>query len=98
MKRAKYMLLTSATIDATEAERIGLINQVAPHEELDRATDQLVGQVLKSGPRALREFKRMLNDHIGEFEMDRVIQALSSEESQEGMAAFTEKRRPNWRE
>jgi enoyl-CoA hydratase/carnithine racemase len=98
LKRAKYMLLTCATIDAAEAERIGLINRVAPHDELDSATDQILDRVLKSGPVALREFKRMLNDHIGEFDINRAIQALSSEEGHEGMAAFAEKRRPNWRE
>jgi enoyl-CoA hydratase/carnithine racemase len=97
-KRAKYMLLASGTIDAAEAERIGLVNQVVPHRDLDRATDELIEKVLKAGPRALREFKRMLNARIGEFDTDCVIQSLSSEEGQEGMAAFAEKRKPSWRD
>jgi 1,4-dihydroxy-2-naphthoyl-CoA synthase len=42
-------------------------------------------------------FKRMTNEHIGEFDTATVVEALSSEEGREGMAAFAEKRRPNWR-
>jgi enoyl-CoA hydratase/carnithine racemase len=98
MKRAKYLLLTSETIDSTEAERIGLVNAVAPHQELDRVVDGVVDKVLKGGPAALREFKRMLNRSIPDFDTGIVVEALSSEEGREGVAAFAEKRRPKWRQ
>jgi enoyl-CoA hydratase/carnithine racemase len=98
MKRAKYLLLTSETIDAKEAERIGLINYVVPHGELDRATERLIEKILKGGPRSLSEFKRMLNGRIGEFDTSIVVEALGSEEGREGVAAFSEKRKPKWQE
>lgn len=98
VKRAKYLLLTCDTINAVEAERIGLINRCVPHEELDLATDEMVQRVLKSGPVARRMFKRMINDRLGEFDLSIVIDALSSEEGREGMGAFAEKRQPSWRE
>lgn len=98
LKRAKHLLLACATIEAAEAERIGLINRVVPQAELDRATDELIAQVLAAGPMARRMFKRMLNERIGEFDTSIVLDALSSEEGREGMAAFTEKRKPKWQQ
>jgi methylglutaconyl-CoA hydratase len=68
-----------------------------PHEELDSATEELIERLLATGPRARYMFKRMTNEHIGEFDTATVVEALSSEEGREGMAAFAEKRRPNWR-
>lgn len=98
IKRAKYLLLTSETIDAFEAQRIGLINLVVPHEELDAATEKLIGRVLAGGPMARTMFKRMINERIGDFDTSIVVEALSSEEGQEGVAAFAEKRKPRWRQ
>lgn len=98
VKRTKYLLLTCDTIDAIEAERIGLINRCVAHEELDLATDQLIQRVLESGPMARRMFKRMINDRFDDFDLSIVMDALSSEEGREGMSAFAEKRQPSWRE
>lgn len=98
IKRAKYLLLTCDRISAVEAERIGLINSVVPHAELDRATDELIEKVLASGPMARAQFKRMINEQIGEFDLGVVLDALRSDEGREGMAAFAEKRKPTWRE
>jgi enoyl-CoA hydratase/carnithine racemase len=98
MKRAKYMLLASESIDAVEAERIGLINRVVPHAELDKATNELIEHVLAGGPKTLRKFKQLINEHIRQFDSADVLEALSSEEAREGMAAFAEKRKPNWRD
>lgn len=98
IKRTKFMLLASETIDAVEAERIGLVNRVVPHEELDNATAQLIEHVLAGGPQTRRKFKLLINQHIREFDSSCVVEALSSEEAREGMSAFAEKRKPNWRE
>lgn len=98
VKRAKYLLLTCDTIDANEAERIGLVNRCVQHEELDVATDEVVRRVLESGPMARSMFKRMINDKLGDFDLSIVVDALGSKEGREGMAAFAEKRQPSWRE
>ena len=97
IKRAKKMLLTCETVAAAEAERIGLINRVVAHEELDSATEELIERILVTGPKARSMFKRMTNQYIRAFDTGIVVEALSSEEGREGMAAFAEKRRPNWR-
>jgi len=96
LKRTKSLLLACETIDAFAAERIGLINRVVPHEDLDSATEQLVERILAGGPVTRRKFKQMVNQHLPEFDPQVIIEALSSEEGLEGMAAFTEKRRPRW--
>ena len=98
IKRAKYLLLASESIDAVEAERIGLINSVVLHQELDNATAELIGHILSGGPQTRRKFKRLINEHIRQFDSAGVVDALSSEEAREGMAAFSEKRKPRWRE
>jgi enoyl-CoA hydratase/carnithine racemase len=98
IKRTKQMLLASEQIDAVEAERIGLINRVVPHEELDNATADLIKRVLAGGPMTRRKFKQMINEHFQEFDPRIVVEALGSEEGREGMAAFAEKRKPKWNE
>ena len=97
IKRAKQMLLTCESVSAAEAERIGLINRVVAHEGLDAATEELIERLLATGPKARSMFKRMTNEHIREFDTGTVIEALSSEEGREGMAAFAKKRKPSWR-
>ena len=47
VKKAKQMMLTGTPIDAKEAHRIGMINEVAPLEELEEATNKLVDEVLR---------------------------------------------------
>jgi len=98
MKRAKYMLLASESIDAVEAERIGLINRVVPYADLDKATDELIEHVLAGWPKTRRKFKQSINEHIRQFNSADVLESLSSEEAREGMAAFAEKRKPKWRD
>jgi enoyl-CoA hydratase/carnithine racemase len=98
LKRAKHLLLTGETIDAVEAERIGFINRVVPHDELDRATDELIERILVAGPTARSRFKQLINERIGDFDTNIILEALSSEEGREGMSAFAEKRKPKWRE
>jgi enoyl-CoA hydratase/carnithine racemase len=98
IKRTKYMLLASEMIEAPEAERIGLINRAVPFDELDSATERLIERILAGGPTTRSRFKRMINEHIRAFDTEVVLEALSSQEASEGMAAFAEKRIPQWRE
>ncbi|HJP91100.1 MAG TPA: enoyl-CoA hydratase/isomerase family protein [Pyrinomonadaceae bacterium] len=98
IKRTKLMLLASESIDAVEAERIGLINRVVPHAELDSATAELIEHVLAGGPQSRRKLKKLVNEHFRQFDSISVLEALGSEEAREGMAAFAQKRKPNWRE
>ena len=59
--RAKEMVMASKMINGTEAERIGLANRVAPAEELDATTDQLVAELLACAPIAVGLSKRVID-------------------------------------
>ena len=99
--RASELLLTGAVIDAHEAERIGLVNRVVPHEELDAATNQLAQKLAAGPPIALRLTKQALHggldkDITSEFDFETYAQTLCivSEDHLEGAQAFREKRAP----
>ena len=101
--RAKEMILASKVIDGTEAERIGLVNRVAPPEELDDATDALVGELLACAPVAMGLAKRVIDAAAkpalaSTLEQEVTAQALcaASEDFAEGTRAFAEKRSPEF--
>jgi enoyl-CoA hydratase/carnithine racemase len=101
--RAKEMIMASKVIDGTEAERIGLVNRVAPAAELDAATDQLVNELLACAPRAVALAKRLLDSVAkptlaASLELEVAAQELCarSEDFGEGTRAFAEKRQPEF--
>lgn len=101
--RAKEMIMASKVIDGTEAERIGLVNRVAPSEQLDAATDQLVNELLACAPRAVAHAKRLL-DAVAKPTLSASLEAevtaqelcARSEDFAEGTRAFAEKRQPEF--
>lgn len=101
--RACELLMTGESIDARQAERIGLVNRVVPHQELDSATEALVQQLLSRPPLALRFTKKALyggldKDMKTEFDYEHFAQVtcLLTEDYQEGRRAFFEKRPPRF--
>jgi len=93
---ARRFFLTGERFDATTAQRIALVQEVA--DDLDAAVDRFVGEVLESGPQATRAAKRLAREHPLEGEeLARIAAALrSSDEGQEGLRAFLDKRAPRW--
>jgi enoyl-CoA hydratase/carnithine racemase len=59
--RAKELIMTARTIDAAEAERIGLVNRVVAREELDEAVEELVGELLANSHVAVGRAKRVID-------------------------------------
>jgi enoyl-CoA hydratase/carnithine racemase len=59
--RAKELIMTARLIDATEAERIGLVNRVVPAEELEAATNALVDEMLANSHVAVGRAKRVID-------------------------------------
>jgi enoyl-CoA hydratase/carnithine racemase len=101
--RAKEMIMTSKVIGAEEAERIGLVNRVAPAEELDAATDQLVAELLTCSPVAVGLAKRVMDASAKpalaltlEQEVTAQNVCALSEDYREGARALAEKRQPEF--
>jgi enoyl-CoA hydratase/carnithine racemase len=94
---ARDLLLSARTFDAAEAQRIGLISRVVPHDELRSAAVEAAMQVLRTAPAARVQVKRMLNERYGAIDYQTMFWALEhSDEPREGMLAFMEKRTPRW--
>ena len=97
MAVARDLLLTGRTFDAAEAQRIGLLARVVPHDDLRAAAVEAAHQVLRSAPAARSQVKRMLNEHYGHVDYQTMFWAIEhSPELREGMQAFMEKRPPGW--
>jgi enoyl-CoA hydratase/carnithine racemase len=97
MAVARDLLLSARPFDAAEAQRIGLISRVVPHDELRAAALQAANEVLQTAPAARVHVKRMLNERYGQIDYQTMFWALDhSPEPREGMRAYMEKRAPNW--
>ena len=101
---AMGILLTGRRIGAAEALAAGLVNEVVPDADLDRAVDGWVEDLLACAPLSLRAIKRSAagTAHLGEREaraacLPSLVAALESEDADEGVAAFRERRPPVWK-
>ncbi len=94
---ARRYFLTGERFDAATALRLGLVHEVA--DDLDAAVDTVVGELLSAGPRAVRWAKRLVRERPDGAETARwIAERRTSDEGQEGLRAFLDKRRPSWRD
>ena len=103
-KRATELLLLGEQIDAAEAERIGIVNRVVPAEEFDAAVKELAERlaakspvIMKLGKDAIFRQQDMAFADALEFLRSQLTLALSTEDIEEGVKAFFEKREPVWK-
>ncbi|MEU6998505.1 enoyl-CoA hydratase-related protein [Nonomuraea sp. NPDC046570] len=102
-RAASEYLMTGEVFDAARAQQIGLLNRAVPAEELDATVAHYAAMLVKGGPESLAITKRLVRDvpSLSFEEGLRQMAALSaqrftSEEGQEGIAAFMDKRPPKW--
>jgi methylglutaconyl-CoA hydratase len=102
-RAAAEYFLTGEVFDAARAAEIGLVSRAVPEEELDAAVAHYTELLVKGGPEALAITKRLVREvpalpfeeglrRMTELSAER----FTSEEGQEGIAAFWEKRPPRW--
>jgi enoyl-CoA hydratase/carnithine racemase len=103
-KTALEMMLTGRRIDAHEAQRLGIVSRVVTADELDAAVDEVVGALASFSPAVLR-MGRDAWHAIGDMDFDSALELLHleltsaamTEDAMEGVAAFLQKRPPEWR-
>jgi len=99
--KACELIWTGDLIDAWEAERIGLVTRVVPHEELKAATEELTTKLIKGPPLAIARAKKVIYDGLN-MDLESALRdimreytALSqTEDHREALRAFLEKREP----
>jgi enoyl-CoA hydratase len=102
--QAMRLILSGEMIDAAEASRIGLVDLVAPAEELRGTTLELAAKIAAKSPltlrvakEAIRASQRMAVEEGILYERDLFCLCFSSEDKAEGVAAFLEKRQAEWK-
>jgi len=101
--RAKELLFTGDTIDAAEALRIGLANKVVAPEELMNAAKAMAKRIMSRAPVAVQICKSAVNEGL-DVDLDSAVAyeaevfglCFATADQKEGMAAFVEKRKPNF--
>lgn len=105
-KLAAEVVLTGAPIDSSTALAWGLVNDVAPDDEVVAAALRLAHEVAENAPLAVQASKRVMHDSLAlgdDWEpaawriSDQAARALlKTEDTREGLRAFAEKRKPDW--
>jgi len=103
-KRALELMLTGRRVDAAEAERLGFVTRVVPVDELDDAVAELADELASRSPLTLRQGRDSFYA-VWDQDVDASLRLLhplltltaSSEDAAEGIAAFAEKRPPEWK-
>ncbi len=100
--QARRFMLSAERFEAATARAIGLVHEVA--EDLEAAARPILDALLANGPDAMADTKRLIGDVAGReptpelraMTARRIAARRASDEGREGMAAFLDKRKPNW--
>ncbi len=104
MGQAMKIILSGEMIGAEEAHRIGLVDEIVPHDELRAKTLELAAKIAAKSPvtvrvakEAMRASERMSIEEGILYERDLFCLCFSTEDKKEGVAAFLEKRAAEWK-
>ena len=102
-RNLRELVLGGELIDAQRAFEIGLVNRVVPREEVMKEAQKFADSVLQGAPGAIANTKRLIEELWAtsvkkdvDLALKHHMQARESAEAREGIAAFNEKRKPNW--
>lgn len=101
---SRELMLTGRRIKGREAEHFRLVNKSLPAEELDNHVNSVIDLLRTSGPEAMSHCKNLIFNISNKETLEQALESTAriiaeiraSKEGQEGMAAFLEKRKPNW--
>ena len=103
LRKARELLFTGEWIPAKEAETLGLINKAVPADKLEEAVMEMANKLLQRSPMATKWIKYAVNRGMQEdlytgIELEKAASAahFQTEDRKEGLAAFNEKRKPNF--
>ena len=103
LRRMLDLTLTNRVLSAEEAENWGLVNRVVPDADVDSSALELANTLAAGSPYATGNAKTVIYhgyetnlEQAGEFEGSMITGAMASNDGQEGIAAFVEKRPPEW--
>ena len=101
--KARELFITGERMSAERALEVGLVNKVVDDDQLDAEIDKLLTSILTSGPEAVAVAKRLVSevpgmtpDQFKPFTAEMIARLRVSDEGQEGMDAFLNKRKPDW--
>jgi enoyl-CoA hydratase/carnithine racemase len=101
--RAKEMIFSGKRISAQEAQAMGIVNKIVPVEQVDQAVWQMAKEICANAPGAVRQAKKAIDLGMDvdlrtgmEIENEAYNINLVTEDRQEGIRAFNEKRPPRW--
>jgi len=101
--KARELFITGERMKAKRAFKVGLVNKVVPDDELEAEVNALVDTILTSGPEAVAMAKKLVSEvpsmtpgQFKPFTAEMIAKLRVSDEGQEGMDAFLNKRKPNW--
>jgi isohexenylglutaconyl-CoA hydratase len=103
LTRARILMLTGTRFDGVSAHEYGIVHEVCPSEILDECTDAILKELRQCSPAALAACKQLLFESASK-PLDETVQYRAhllntlrqSDEGQEGMTAFLQKRPPKW--
>jgi len=94
--RANHLIYGNDWVDAQEAERLGLVGKVVPHDALRSEVDALLDRVRKTGPAARAAVKREMARALPAVDVSGYWSSIGTAEQIEAFTAFLQKRAPEW--
>jgi len=99
----RRLFITGERFNSEYAKEIGLIDFITEKDDFNSTVERYVDQLKSSSPKAIKEIKNLVNNYkkldiekYKEFTVEKISELRVSDEGQEGMNAFLEKRRPKW--